>query len=189
MIYLASGSARRRALIEQIAVACTTLASEIDEAVRAAESPWDYVQRMARGKAGAGVRERDRRGLAFAPVLGADTIVVQGEDIVRKPDGASAARAALRRLSGTEHTVYTAVCLLGRDRHEAVARTEVAFKELTDAEIDAYCATGEPIGKAGAYAIQGRAALFVTRLCGSYSGVVGLPLYECGQLLRAEGVL
>ncbi|MHB1512272.1 MAG: Maf family protein [Acidiferrobacter sp.] len=189
MIYLASGSARRRELLQQVAVAFTTLSSEIDEAVRVAELPWDYVQRMAHEKAAEGARERDRRGLVFAPVLGADTIVVQGDDIVRKPDCVAAARAALRRLSGGTHAVYTAVCLLGRDRREAVTRTEVVFKALTDAEIDAYCATGEPIGKAGAYAIQGRAALFVSRLCGSYSGVVGLPLYECGQLLQAEGVL
>ncbi len=189
MIYLASGSARRRELLRQIAVAFMTLSAEIDEAPRPAESPCDYVRRMAREKAAAGARERDRHGLVFAPVLGADTIVVADGEIVRKPDDVAAARAALRRLSGAEHVVYTAVCLLGHDRREAVARTEVAFKDLTDAEIDGYCASGEPIGKAGGYAIQGRAALFVTRLSGSYSGVVGLPLYECGELLRAEGVL
>ena len=189
MIYLASGSARRRELLRQIAVVFTPLSSEIDEAVRPAEPPWDYVRRMAREKAAAGAQERDRHGLAFAPVLGADTIVVQGGDIVRKPDCVAAASAALHRLSGAEHAVYTALCLLGRDRYETVVRTEVSFKVLTDAEIDAYCATGEPIGKAGGYAIQGRAALFITHLSGSYSGVVGLPLYECGQLLQAEGVL
>ena len=189
MIYLASASERRQELLKQIAMAFVTLAPAIDETPQAGEAPLAYVQRMAHEKAAAGARERDRRGLANAPVLGADTIVVHEGVILHKPDDGPAARAALRRLSGAEHTVYTALCLLGQGHREAVARSDVTFKTLRESEIEAYCATAEPIGKAGGYAIQGRAALFVTRLVGSYSGVVGLPLYECGQLLAAEGLL
>ncbi|AWP22417.1 septum formation protein Maf [Acidiferrobacter sp. SPIII_3] len=189
MIYLASASERRQELLKQIALAFVTLVPDIDEAPHPSEAPLAYVQRMAHEKAIAGARERDRRGLANAPVLGADTIVVHDGVILHKPDDARAARAALRRLSGVEHTVYTALCLLGQGHNEAVARSDVTFKTLCESEIDAYCATGEPIGKAGGYAIQGRAALFIARLAGSYSGVVGLPLYECGQLLAAEGLL
>jgi septum formation protein len=189
VIYLASASERRQELLKQIGITFVTLAPDIDEAPRPFEAPQAYVQRMAHEKAAAGARERDRRGLAAAPVLGADTIVVHDGAILHKPDEVSAARAALGRLSGTEHAVYTAVCLSGRAHHEVVVRSDVTFKALSEAEIDAYCATGEPIGKAGGYAIQGRAALFVTRLSGSYSGVVGLPLYECGRLLAAEGLL
>ncbi len=189
MIYLASASERRQELLRQIGVAFVTLPADIDETPRPGEASLAYVRRMAHEKALAGARQRDRLGLAWAPVLGADTIVLQADVIVHKPADAGAARAALRRLSGGDHVVYTAVCVLGRGCNEAVARTDVTFKVLSDAEIDAYCATGEPIGKAGGYAIQGRAALFVARLAGSYSGVVGLPLYECGRLLRSEGVL
>ena len=161
----------------------------VPESVGVAETPLAYVQRMARAKACAGSEEMRRQGLAPAPVLGADTIVVCADGIVRKPEDQAAAARALRRLSGREHIVYTAICLLGRTVAEAVSRTDVTFKALSEREIEAYCATGEPLGKAGGYAIQGRAALFVTRLAGSYTGVVGLPLYECGQLLAAEGIL
>ncbi|WP_298138898.1 nucleoside triphosphate pyrophosphatase [Acidiferrobacter sp.] len=189
MIYLASASPRRQELLHQIAVAFMTLAPDIDETPRPGERPWRYVRRMAHEKACAGQRERDRRGLVAAPVLGADTIVVHEGVIVHKPADIPAARAALSRLSGARHTVYTALCLIGRGHNETHSRSDVTFKALSASEIDAYCATGEPIGKAGGYAIQGRAALFVARLVGSYSGVVGLPLYECGQLLAAEGLL
>lgn len=188
MIYLASASPQRSALLAQIGVVFQVLPSDIDESVLASETALDYVQRMAWQKALSGQAERTRMGLPVAPVLGADTIVVIGSDILHKPEDKATAAALLRRLSAAEHEVHTAVCLLGQSVRRAVATTRVTFKALTDSEIDIYCASGEPLGKAGGYAIQGRAALFVVRMVGSYSGVVGLPLYECGQLLRAEGV-
>ncbi|MHB8255027.1 MAG: Maf family protein [Acidiferrobacter sp.] len=189
MIYLASSSPRRAALLTQLGVVFETLAPSVDEAVDAGEDPLHYVVRMARQKAVAGEQERLRQRLCAAPVLGADTIVVAGPEILHKPHDLVCARTQLRALSARDHVVHTALCLIGTSRHEAVSSTIVTFGSLTDADIDAYCATQEPLGKAGSYAIQGRGALFVTRIVGSYSGVVGLPLYECGQFLRAEGVL
>lgn len=189
MIYLASCSPRRAALLTQLQVTFTVLTTSIDESAHGAETPLSYVQRMAREKALAGEDERQRQRLARAPVLGADTIVVSGGEILHKPADLAAARSHLQRLSGTEHTVHTALCLLGALCREAVVSSSVTFKTLTEAEIQDYCVTGEPLGKAGSYAIQGRGALFVCHIAGSYSGIVGLPLYECGQFLRAEGVL
>lgn len=189
MIYLASSSPRRAALLTQLHVTFTILAASVDESVDGHEAPLSYVQRMARGKALAGESERRRRDLVPAPVLGADTVVVSGGEILHKPDDLATARSQLRCLSGGQHTVHTALCLLGALRREVVVSSMVTFKALSAAEIQAYCATGEPLGKAGSYAIQGRGALFVSHIAGSYSAIVGLPLYECGQFLRAEGLL
>jgi len=173
----------------QVGVVFEVLPPDVDEAAFAGEAPLHYVRRIALQKAMAGQSERERRGLPAAPVLGADTIVVVGEEILHKPDDLIGARAQLRQLSGRDHVVHTALCLLGTSLREAQSSTTVTMKPLSDSEIDAYCATQEPQGKAGSYAIQGMGALFVSRILGSYSGVVGLPLYECGQLLRDEGVL
>lgn len=189
MIYLASTSPRRSALLAQVGVVFEALSPDVDEAVCEREAPLDYVRRMALEKALSGQSVRAHRSLPQAPVLAADTVVVLGEEIIRKPEDLTCAWAQLRRLSGRDHTVYTALCLIGGTRRELVSSTIVTMKSLSDAEIDAYCATGEPLGKAGGYAIQGRGALFVSRILGSYSNVVGLPLYECGQLLREEGIL
>lgn len=188
-MYLASSSPRRAALLTQLDVEFGILATSVDESVDGHEAPLNYVQRMARDKALAGETERRRQGLVLAPVLGADTIVVSGGEILHKPPDLAAARCQLRCLSGGQHIVHTALCLLGALSREAVVTSTVSFKTLTEAEIENYCATGEPLGKAGSYAIQGRGALFVSHIAGSYSGIVGLPLYECGQFLRAEGLL
>ncbi len=189
MIYLASTSPRRSALLTQIGVSFEVLSPNIDEAIAADEGIFPYVRRMAREKALAGQAECRRQARPAAPLLAADTVVVIDGDILPKPLNRDEARSQLQRLSGRAHLVHTALCLMGRSFHETVSTTVVTFKVLSDAEIEAYCATDEPLGKAGSYAIQGQGALFVSGLVGSYSGVVGLPLYECGQVLRAEGVL
>jgi septum formation protein len=189
LIYLASTSPRRSALLTQIGVPFTVLSPDIDEAMAMEEGVLPYVRRMAREKALAGQAECRRRALPAAPLLGADTVVVADGDILRKPSDIDEARLQLKRLSGRAHLVHTALCLIGRSYREMVSTTVVTFKVLSETEIEAYCATGEPLGKAGGYAIQGQGALFISGLVGSYSGVVGLPLYECGQVLRAEGVL
>ncbi len=189
MIYLASTSPRRSALLTQIGVPFKVLSPAIDETVGTEEGIFPYVRRMAREKALAGQVECRRRALPTAPLLGADTVVVVDGDILHKPRDLDEARCQLQRLSGRAHLVHTALYLIGRSGHEALSTTVVTFKTLSESEIETYCATGEPLGKAGAYAIQGQGALFVSGLVGSYSGVVGLPLYECGQALRAEGIL
>lgn len=189
MIYLASGSPRRAELLVQIGVTFLVLTPDIDESERALEFAQAYVARMAREKAQEGVVLYRRQGWAQAPVLAADTIVVCDGVILHKPDTPEQAYRALRRLSGRTHTVHTALCLVGQSTQEVLSSSVVTFKTLTDAEIESYCATGEPLGKAGAYAIQGRGALFVSHMAGSYSGIMGLPLYECGRLLKAEGIV
>lgn len=187
-IYLASQSPRRRELLTQIGIAYRLLDVSVDESpLSPQEAAVDYVRRLALEKAQAGwqqVRERDPR-----PVLGADTAVVLDDCILGKPADRTEGLAILARLSGRTHSVYTGVALCWDD--QAVVRvsvSEVTFRALDDAECAAYWASGEPCDKAGAYAVQGRAALFVTRIAGSYSGIVGLPLYETGELLRAAGV-
>ena len=191
-IYLASRSPRRRELLKQIGVSFEVLVlrehpargSDVDESLRPGESPDDYVRRVCRAKADAGWQRTVQRQLRKFPVLAADTVVCADEKILGKPaDGADAARM-LRLLSGREHRVLTAVALKFDERAElVVSESRVRFCELAEAEIETYVESGEPTDKAGAYAIQGRAAAFVTELHGSYSGIMGLPLYETAQLI------
>jgi septum formation protein len=192
-IYLASRSPRRRELLRQIGVNFELLllredprrGRDIDESPLANEAPADYASRIARAKAEVAARQAMQRGLRPYPALGADTTVVLDENIVGKPDNAQNAAEILRALSGREHQVLTAVAIALRDRIEAaVSVSTVEFRSLSEDEIDAYVRFGEPYGKAGAYAIQGRAAIFITRITGSYSGIMGLPLAETADLLQ-----
>jgi septum formation protein len=186
VIYLASRSPRRRELLHQIRVAFETLDVEILERRRPGESAPGYATRMAVEKAEAGLKARPDGD--FTPVLGADTIVVVGQEVLGKPGGQAEARSMLRRLSGRRHRVLSAVALagVGETRHR-LSETEVTFRILNDREVAAYCATAEPLDKAGAYAIQGLASVFVERIEGSFSGVVGLPLAETALLLDEGG--
>jgi septum formation protein len=192
-IYLASRSPRRRELLTQIGVRFHLLlfreradaAQEVNEDPLAGEAPDAYVERLARVKAQAGWTRMLQRNLPQAPVLSADTTVALAGRIFGKPIDRREAAAMLAALSGQTHEVLTAVALKwGEDLHCALSRSEVRFKDLSEAEIRDYVGTGEADDKAGAYAIQGRAARFVVELRGSYSGVMGLPLYETAQLLE-----
>lgn len=181
---LASVSPRRRELLTQIGVRYLVEAAHIDEAVRPGERPCDYVARMARDKALV-VRSR---GMTL-PVLAADTTVVVDEVICGKPRGEADCVAMLQRLSGRTHQVLTAVALAGvRGVDELLSASAVRFRALSAAECVAYWRGGEPRDKAGGYAIQGHGAVFIEHLSGSYSGVMGLPLFETAQLLQAAGV-
>ncbi len=185
-IYLASASPRRAQLLTQIGVTFSVLEVDVDEHHRPGETPADYVTRLALAKAHAG---RDLLAAGTArPVLGADTTVVAAGRLMGKPRDRDDAIAMLLELSGRIHQVISAVAIAGE--HEAVrtSQSDVTFRALTAAECQAYWNTGEPQDKAGAYAIQGRAAEFVERLEGSYSGVMGLPLYETALLLRGFGI-
>lgn len=190
LIYLASQSPRRRELLQQIGVGYSLLENvAIDESRRPFEAAAAYVERLAREKAAAGWAALAQRGLPKLPVLGADTAVVVDDDILGKPADAADAHAILRRLSGRTHRVLTGVCLCGASGERAVvSATTVRFRVLSDAEIARYWASGEPRDKAGAYGIQGLAAVFVEGIDGSYSGVVGLPLFETAQLLKTYGI-
>ena len=181
---LASMSPRRRELLHQIGVSHSVRAPHIDEAVLAGEAAADYVVRMARTKALAGGAPGQD-----LPVLAADTIVVIDGLILGKPAGAAEGVAMLERLSGRSHEVLTAVALAsGAQLTLQTSTSVVRFRALTRAECIAYWDTGEPHDKAGAYAVQGRGAVFIEHLSGSYSGVMGLPLYETAQLLRAARI-
>ncbi len=187
-IVLASASPRRRELLAQIGVTHEVLAVDIDESALPGEAPAELALRLARGKALAG-RERDGGGRA---VLGSDTIVVLDGQVFGKPRDADDARRMLAALSGRDHQVMSAVALAlpGADGavQAALSVTDVRMRAITAAEIDAYWASGEPAGKAGAYAIQGLGAVFIQHIGGSYSGVMGLPLYETALLLQAAGL-
>jgi len=196
-IYLASRSLRRRELLKQIGVSFEVLLLretpgrqvDFDEAPRAGESALGYVERVARHKAQAGWTRLSQRRMLRHPVLAADTTVALDGAILGKPSDRDEATAFLRQLSGSVHQVHTAVAVSHEDRLElAVSSTEVEFRELSELEIRHYVASGESLDKAGAYAIQGRAAMFVRAIRGSYSGVVGLPLFETGQLLSGFGI-
>jgi septum formation protein len=194
-VYLASQSPRRQQLLAQIGVRFELLLPGADEdaealeATRAGESPADYVQRVTRAKLGAARARLRRRGLAPAPVLCADTTVALGRRILGKPADAAEARRMLHALAGRTHRVHTAVALHdGRRAHAALSTSHVRVAPLAAADIDAYVAGGEPFGKAGAYGIQGAFAAFVAHIAGSHSGIMGLPLFETANLLRAAGV-
>jgi len=191
-IYLASRSPRRRELLSQVGVRYHLLLfrsrpdspPDVDESILQNEQPDTYVERVARAKAQAGWRLLRLRNLPFAPVLAADTTVALDGQILGKPADRKEAAAMLAALSGRRHDVFTAVALMRDERIDsAVSRSEVQFKQLSPEEIAQYIATGECDDKAGAYAIQGRAARFIMELRGSYSGVMGLPLFETSQLL------
>ena len=183
-LVLASTSPRRRELLAQLGVTFDVLPVAVDEQPLAAEQAADHVCRLALAKARAGA---DQVG-ADVCVLGADTVVVVDGEIFGKPEHAKAAAVMLRRLSGRTHEVLSAVARVYRGGHQVrLSESRVTFRTLSAAEIAAYCASGEPLDKAGAYAIQGRAAAFVRHLEGSYSGVVGLPLFETAELLASVG--
>lgn len=185
-LYLASRSPRRRELLTQLGVRFHTLEVDVDETRRPGEPPERFVRRLAEDKARRG---GETTGLdPGLPVLGADTVVLLGDEALGKPRDADHALGLLARLSGRCHEVLTAVALAGPCTGGRLSRSRVCFRTLSEEECRAYCATGEPLDKAGAYAIQGLAASFVTRLEGSYSGVVGLPLYETAELLRDCGI-
>ncbi len=185
-IYLASKSPRRGILLDQLGVAFTPLDVAVPETRHPAEAPEDLARRLALEKARAGWNARQR--LADSPVLGADTVVVLGDDVLGKPDDCQQALVMLAHLSGRSHRVLSGVAVVQGSREETrLSASTVSFRATTDEERRRYCATREPLDKAGAYAIQGRAAAFVTRLEGSYSGVMGLPLYETAEILTAFG--
>jgi len=192
--YLASTSPRRRELLAQAGYLPTLLrlAPEraVDETPIPGEPPLVYVKRLAQQKALAGVEELAATGGTDAPVLGADTTVALAGEIFGKPVDADDAIAILARLSGREHQVLTAVALAAGDRVDLrISVSRVRFARLADAQIRAYAASGEPMDKAGAYGIQGRAACFVEHLDGSYTGVMGLPLFETADLLAQAGIV
>jgi septum formation protein len=185
-VYLASGSPRRRELLIQIGVPFKVLASTVDESLLAGETPTDYVERLARAKAVAGWQASSA---APGPVLAADTTVVLDGQVLAKPADRADGLRMLWSLSGRTHQVSTAVALVYEGGAQSrVSHSEVSFRTLSAREIEAYWQTGEPCDKAGGYAIQGRAAVFIEHLRGSYSGVMGLPLYETAELLALAGV-
>lgn len=186
-LVLASSSPRRRELLSQIGVQFEVVVQPVDEAQFPEESPVDYVCRLARAKA-AVVNEQERQGQG-RPVLGADTIVVVDSLVLGKPQDRDDAVRMLTLLSGRRHQVMSAVCLMQGDRSDLrLSSSVVGFRPLSATDIQAYWQSGEPTGKAGAYAVQGLGALFINSLEGSYSGVVGLPLYETAELLAAYSV-
>jgi septum formation protein len=186
-LILASASPRRRELLRQVGAAFRVVVAEADESVLPGEEPAAYVLRVARDKA-LTVQASERTGL---PVLGADTAVVLDRHILGKPGDRAGAISMLRRLSGRTHEVYSAAVLVqaGQPVRECLNISRVTFAELDPDWIDAYCDTGDSMDKAGAYGVQGRAAEKISRIEGSFSGVMGLPLYETCQLLRQAEVL
>lgn len=187
MLHLASQSPRRRQLLEQLGVVFSVIDVEVPEQREPGESPQDYVSRVARDKAGAGLAALPDASKAW--VLGADTEVVLDDEVFGKPRDAADATAMLRRLSGRTHSVISTLWLVGIDKeYSESCLSHVRFAALDAATIAAYVATGESFGKAGAYAIQGYAAAMIEHLAGSYSGVMGLPLFETARLLRRAQV-
>lgn len=199
-VYLASQSPRRRQLLEQLGVRYELLLAddsedaEALEVVKPGEAPRAYVQRVTLLKLEAALARMKRRGLPLAPVLCSDTTVAFGKTILGKPDDAKHAAQILGALSGHTHRVLTSVAMgtlspSGKPlkTEQALSLSNVRFAPLTRTQIQNYVASGEPMGKAGAYAVQGRAAAYIEHLSGSYSGIMGLPMFETAQLLRAFG--
>jgi septum formation protein len=194
-VYLASQSPRRRQLLEQLGVRYELLLpddgedAEALEVVLKNEAPTAYVKRVTRLKLDAAVVRLKRRQLAPAPILCSDTTVALGRVIYGKPRDAHDAKRMLAELSGNTHRVLTALAVqAGRRQLEALSTSKVTFDAITSRQIAAYVATGESMGKAGAYAVQGRAALLITRIDGSYSGIMGLPIRETALLLKTAGI-
>ena len=183
-IILASASPRRKELLDQINVSYRVYPVDLDETPWPDEAPLDYVQRVAAEKSAACKAQLNTE----MPVLAADTAVILGSVIMGKPKDKADAMAMLTQLSGKTHQVYSAVSLRGREHGQAVSITEVTFRCLTEQEILAYWHSGEPVDKAGSYAIQGRGGVFIESIKGSFSGVVGLPLFETAELLSKQGI-
>jgi len=187
-LVLASASPRRAELLDQIGITYLVHPVDIDETAHAGEPPLDFVLRLAREKA---LCAKQNMGQAFAdlPILGSDTIVVIDGEILGKPQNDEHAVRMLTRLSGGQHEVHTAVVVIGRDAEVSEISTSVVeFAELDDELIHNYVRLSEPLDKAGAYAIQGRAAQFIKSIAGSYSGIMGLPLFETANMLALLGV-
>jgi len=194
-IYLASQSPRRSQLLDQIGVAHKLLLASPDEDaesledVRGTEAPARYVARVTGLKLDAALQRLKRQGLPAAPVLCADTTVCFGREILGKPANEADAQRMLERLAGENHRVLTAVAVQkGTKRVAALSESWVRFAPMSKSQIKAYVATGEPMGKAGAYGVQGAAAAHIETIRGSYSGIMGLPLFETAYLLRSVGV-
>jgi septum formation protein len=183
-IILASASPRRKELLDQIRVTYRVHPVDLDETPLPNETPLAYVQRLAAEKSAACAAQLNTE----IPVLAADTAVVLGRVIMGKPKDQADALAMLTRLSGKTHQVYSAISLRGREHSLAVSITEVTFRRLTEREMLDYWYSGEPVDKAGSYAIQGMGGLFVESIKGSFSGVVGLPLFETAELLSKQGI-
>ena len=183
-IILASASPRRKELLDQIKVIYNAYPVDLDETPLPDETPLAYVQRLAAEKSAACVAQLKTE----TPVLAADTAVVLGRVIMGKPKDQADALAMLTQLSGNTHQVYSAISLRGREHSQAHSITEVTFRRLTQREILDYWHSGEPVDKAGSYAIQGMGGLFVKSIKGSFSGVVGLPLFETAELLSKQGI-
>lgn len=180
-ILLASKSPRRAELLKQIGIRFEVIGVDVPELLKAGESAAEFVQRLALEKARAGWQASEQS----LPVLGADTIVVVGEEILGKPVFEGDAEAMLAKLSGCSHSVMTAVAVAkGEQEGMRLSISKVSFRETSEAERKAYVATGEPADKAGGYAVQGQAAVFIEKLQGSYSGVMGLPLFETAELFK-----
>ena len=183
-IILASASPRRQELLDQIQVAYNVYPVDVDETPLPGEAPLAYVRRLAAEKSAACKALLD----TDLPILAADTAVILGDVIMGKPKNQADALAMLTLLSGQTHQVYSAISLRGREHGQAVSITDVTFRRLTEQEILAYWHSGEPLDKAGSYAIQGKGGAFVESINGSFSGVVGLPLFETAQLLANQGI-
>ena len=188
-IYLASQSPRRREILQQLGLYSIVLPSDVDESVLAGEPPETYVLRLAHEKALACRTTLLREGKPLLPIVAADTTVCVDGVILGKPENEQDACDMLKRLSGRCHEVHTAVAVATADAIEtALSTTEVEMAALADADIRAYVASGEPRDKAGAYGIQGMAGIFIRSISGSYSGVMGLPVFETAQLLKNAGI-
>ena len=194
-VYLASQSPRRRQLLEQLGVQYELLLADASEDAEALElmlkneAPAAYVKRVTALKLDAAVARLVRRKLPPAPVLCSDTTVALGRTIYGKPENAQDAERMLSELAGKTHRVLTAIAVQqGAQRFQAVSTSRVSFEPMTAEKIKTYVATGEPMGKAGAYGIQGRVAMHIMRIDGSYSGIMGLPLWETAALLQAAGI-
>ncbi len=186
-ILLASASPRRRELLRQLAVTFKVEAADIDESIMDGETPREYVLRLSREKALAGFSQCG----GAMPTLGSDTIVLLDDEILGKPGSRAEAESMLKRLSGNTHHVYSAVALVLKPDKvmETLNITAVTFGDMPDSWIRQYCQSNEPMDKAGAYAVQGGTGQYIRRIEGSYSGVMGLPLYETAELLRRAGLL
>ncbi|KZZ41737.1 septum formation protein Maf [Thalassolituus sp. HI0120] len=193
MFYLASASPRRRELLTQIGVQFELAPVDIDETPKPGEGAQSYVERLAREKAVtslAAIRaDGDNNDASRAVVLGSDTSVIINNEILTKPEDTTDAKRMLQRLSGNSHQVFTAVAVVSQQKQSIISvTTDVCFRPLSDDEIDAYIATGEPMDKAGSYGIQGKGAILVDKISGSYSNVVGLPLTETAALLKSFNI-
>lgn len=193
-IYLASQSPRRRQLLEQLGIRHELLLPGVEEDAESLEvalyneAPAAYVKRVTQLKLDAALLRLERRGLPLAPVLCSDTTVAMGRTIYGKPVDQADATRILSELSGKTHRVLTAVTLgTAQQREQTLCESRVTFAAMSPQQIQAYVASEEPMGKAGAYAVQGRAAAYISRMSGSYSGIMGLPMFETAQLLRSFG--